>query len=348
MSACDWHASPPPERPDDALADLLSQHWGLEGQLLRLHGERDLNVRLTSISGERFLFKVANPDTSPRRLEVENRILAGLAAQADAFRVPRVVPTRSGAAQVEVPGAGPARLLTWLPGDPFDPAGADQERLERLGSAAAQLNRALANAPPALDAALPRDLPWDLRNLPNLAPLLEAVPESVPVRRIRTTLNRFECETLPSLLELPEQIVHNDLNPDNVLITSPVTGHTVGIIDFGDLVCAPVVCDLAIMLAYLVDEGPDPLHRTLPALGAFHQRLPLAPEAIELMPALIRGRLCQTLIIQGSRLGTERPGSRALGETVREAAARFDALDRLGDGDLARTLGGLCRPARDG
>lgn len=345
MSACDWHASSPPERSDDVLADLLSHHWGLEGQLLRLHGERDLNLRFTSASGERFLLKVAHPDTSPRRLDVENRILADLAARGEGFQVPRLVPTRSGAFRVDVVGAGPARLLTWLPGKSFDPAGADRERLERLGTAAAQLNRALANAPPELDTALPRDLPWDLRNLPNLAPLLEAVPGSVPVRRIRTTLDRFECEILPSLLELPAQIVHNDLNPDNVLFTSQVTGHAVGIIDFGDLVRAPVVCDLAVLLAYLVDEGTDPLHRVLPALGAFHQRLSLAPQAVELLPALIRGRLCQTLLIQGSRLGTERPGSRSLGATVREAAARFDALDRLDGRELARALAGACRSA---
>lgn len=374
MSACDWHASLPPRHADAELAGLLRAHWGLEGQLRRLRGERDLNVRLTTGAGARFLLKVAHPDTRPDRLDVENRVLADLAAHGDAFRVPGLVRTNSGDIQVPVPGAGPARLLTWLAGEPLDPAGASPESVQRLGEAAARLNDALEDidrrrgrkrsgagggapsgdmgqddaapvALPDLDRALPRDLPWDLRNLPDLANLLETAPTGASTRRIRIEIEHFERDVAPALAGLPEQIVHNDLNPDNLLLASDRASLPVGIIDFGDMVRAPVVCDLAIMLAYLVDEGHDPLQRPACALRAFHRRRPLAPEAVEMLPALVRGRLRQTQLIQGSRLGTDRPGSPALANTVREAGARLDALDRLGEARCARRLADACRPA---
>jgi Ser/Thr protein kinase RdoA (MazF antagonist) len=344
MPPGDWHASPPPEVPPDTLSSLLAEGWGLSGSLQRLYGERDLNHHVTTPSGERFLFKVSHPDTGPRRLHLENRLLTGLGTTTRALpRTPNLVRTLSGAGMLPCPGAGPARVLTWLSGTPLDAGKADRTRLTRLGKAAARLNHALGDLPVTGHAgALPDDLPWDLRNLPALAPLVGELPEPIHREAVLRVIEHFRSTVVPTLERLPAQLVHNDLNPDNLLYDD-ADPSPFGIIDFGDMVRAPVVCDLAILLTYLVNPGDDPLSQVNPVLRAFHRELPLASEAAALLPALLQGRLCQTLLIQGARLGTDRRGASGLSGTVREAWARFAALHRFGPGRVRRSLSAACQ-----
>ena len=64
-------------------------------------------------------------------------------------------------------------------------------------------------------------------------------------------LEGFERHAVPLLRGLRRQVIHNDFNPHNVLADAVDDTRIAGVIDFGDMVHAPLVQDLATACAYL-------------------------------------------------------------------------------------------------
>ena len=60
----------------------------------------------------------------------------------------------------------------------------------------------------------------------------------------------------PRLAELPASLIHGDPNDENVLVGGD---QVTGLLDFGDCIYNPTVCELAIALAYAMLDQPDPL-----------------------------------------------------------------------------------------
>ncbi len=188
--ASDWHSSVAPAADPAAVRDVLERHWNLAGSLVPLYAERDSNFRVETATGT-FLFKLSHPDTSAARLAYENAVLEQLGRSDPAPAVPGPLPTRTGATLVEVPGLGIARVLDWLPGTSLDPATGAPAARAALGAACAGLNQALATVATPEPGVLPRDLPWDLQNLPTLADLRGRLPDPALQDPIGAVLERF-------------------------------------------------------------------------------------------------------------------------------------------------------------
>lgn len=326
----DWVAAPPPEFETDRIAALLARHWGLSGRLERLYAERDLNLRLTTGDGERWLVKISHPDTPPAALALEDRVLEHVAGKDPSLPVSRARPTRDGQRLLSLDAGGAMRVMDWLEGVIVDLAAAPAPSRNAMGVVLARLGLALRDCPAE---GVRRDLAWDLQNFPALAPLLAAFPLPQFVPQLQGVLAEFGQGLGPGLSGLSRQLVHNDFNPDNVLFDPAEASRVTGVIDFGDLTEAPVVCDLAVACAYLVGEsGPDPLSGVLDAVRGYHRVRPLTPAEQALLPGLVRVRLCTTLLVQGARIGGGQDPKGALAETVAQAGRRLLALDALGAG----------------
>jgi Ser/Thr protein kinase RdoA (MazF antagonist) len=341
-SSDDWHRSRAPAASLDFLQALVERHWGFNPALKPLYGERDLNARLLTPSGERWLLKLSHPDSTAARLAVEQRVFEGLAAQHRSPVTPCLLPSRQGTPTVPVvlEDGRPShlRILSWLPGEPLDVPNASGPALESLGRACAQLNEALAACELSeFAAALPRNLPWDLQNAGALAALLERCPPVVPRESVLRTLDTFQAGVAAALTGLPQQVVHNALNPDNLRFDPHRPSALPGVIDFGDMVVAPVICDLAIACAYLVGESPDScLDRVALTLRGFNQLRPLESTEWAILPVLLEARLCQSLTIQGARISDAHPDAAALEEALRGHARRLLALQNCGKDSWAR------------
>ena len=70
---------------------------------------------------------------------------------------------------------------------------------------------------------------------------------------------RFTEHARPALPGLRAQAIHNDLNLYNVLVDPRDHDVIAGILDFGDMVRAPLVNDLAVAASYQLEPGADPL-----------------------------------------------------------------------------------------
>jgi Ser/Thr protein kinase RdoA (MazF antagonist) len=99
---------------------------------------------------------------------------------------------------------------------------------------------------------------------------------------------------------LRRQVIYNDLNFHNVLVDPQDPDRIAGIIDFGDIIAAPLINDLAVAASYQLG-GEAGRAQAAEFIAAYHRALPLRDEEIRLLPLLIEARLAMTLLITGYR-----------------------------------------------
>jgi len=324
--------APPPSFHPEALRQILAGQYGLEGRLDPLSGERDRNLRLTLADGAVLLVKLAHPDEDPSITDFQTAALLHLEEADPTLPVPRMRRTRDGATTIPHPAVDGRpcllRVLTFLPGRPMTEA-AGPERAQDLGNLTARLDRAMAGFAHPADA---RRLIWDLREAPVLRNLLSDVADPALRDLASAALDRFEAEAAPFLARLPGQVIHNDLNPHNVLVEADDPTRLAGIIDFGDMVRASRLQEVATTCAYLLRPGPSPLAGPSAFLAGYRAVLPVPEEEEALLPCLIATRMAMTVLITSWRARRQpenapyilrnMPGARAGLEWLSQASPR--------------------------
>ena len=270
----------------------MAQHYGLRGSLRRLTSERDLNLHLVTPEGG-YVVKFANR-AEPRAV-TDFQTAALLHLERKDLPVPRVRRTVSSATEVETPG-GLLRVLTYLEGMPLHVAPRSMAQTRAMGEMAAQISLGLQGFEhPGADHVLQ----WDIRQASALRPLLADVPDDL--RGLCTeVLNRFDAEVAPRLPDLRWQVVHNDLNPHNVLVDAANPARIAGVLDFGDMVRTPLVCDLGVAASYQVDAD-KPLETLVEFTAAYHHTLPLTAHERALVADLTMARMLTTICITSWR-----------------------------------------------
>ncbi|MEO1320970.1 MAG: aminotransferase class III-fold pyridoxal phosphate-dependent enzyme, partial [Pseudomonadota bacterium] len=159
------------------------------------------------------------------------------------------------------------------------------------------------------------------------------------------TLLRTEAPSINAALEsLPVQAIHNDLNDYNLLATCAPLGEPElsGVIDFGDMLAAPVVCDVAIAGAYLVLGQRRPLDLLRALVAGYTSKLALSAEAITLIWPLLRMRLAQSALIawRSRRAGRDDPYLQVSQEPINDFfATHADTDARFVETSLLRAAG---------
>ena len=113
-------------------------------------------------------------------------------------------------------------------------------------------------------------------------------------------LDTFETRIAPRLSGFPAQVVHNDLNPHNVVVDPDDTERVCGILDFGDMVATPRICDVAIAASYQLAHGLDAL---CDYVGAYQAALPLDPAELDALYDLVAMRMATSVLISEWRAG---------------------------------------------
>ncbi len=322
---------PPPVLTEPALLAHLGAGWGLAGRLAPLTSERDLNHRLDTAKG-RFLAKITNPAEAAEMTDFQTRAFQHVAAVAPGVPVPRLVPDRTGAPWRDTP-AGRMRLFTWLEGAPLHAVPRSLALARASGLALAQLTAALAGfSHPADDHVIL----WDIKQFARLAPLLPVLTDPETRHTADRALARFETAVAPRLRDLPTQVCHADFNPWNLLV-GPDRHRITGIVDFGDMVRTPRICDLAVAASYQIDPAA-PLASLAAFVAGYREVLPLLPEETELLFDLITARMITTLTIAGWRAARYPENAAYILRNTPSARAGLAAFRALGSGTVSRCL----------
>ena len=326
---------PPPCLAPDSLARLAREHWGVDGWLTRLVSERDLNHRLDTDSAS-YTLKLANPAEPAAMTDFQTAALLHVAATDPGLPTPRALAARDGRTIVRLP-EGALRLLSWCPGTSLARVPLVPALAASVGATLARLTQCLAgfDHPGANHVLL-----WDIRQFPRLAPLLPALPADLQARA-QALGGRFKASIGPALARLPTQIVHADFNLHNLLTDAEDPTRVTGILDFGDMVRTPRICDLAVAASYLVNPQ-DPLSLVIPLVAAYHARLPLLPEEIALIPDLITARMLITLTISSWRAARYPENAEYILRNAPSARDGLNALAGVGPAELSDVLLSAC------
>jgi hydroxylysine kinase len=277
---------------------FVEQRWGLAVRAERVDTERDEQFLLRDQARGTFVLKVSNPFEDTSVVDMQTRALLHIARVDPGLPVPRLVSSAEGEVAVMAPwssaGSVTVRLLTYLEGKTLSAAPRTLTQTQSLGALLARLGVALKGFQHVADR---RDLAWDLAHTARLQPLLDAVPDSQLRALARRHLSVFEEETLPSLVPMRSQVVHNDFNPHNILVDAQDAERITGVFDFGDVVRTQLVNDVAIGAAYLTAVGSDPLQFPMAFVAGYQSVTPLQRPELRLLPSLMAARLTMGVAI---------------------------------------------------
>ena len=296
-SSLDTIAVPAPEIPENEVLDLLIREYGLQGKLTPFVSERDQNFRLDTTQGRQFVVKIANVAEPARITDFQIQALLHLEASACTVAVPKLVRTSAGKVSSNITTADASnvlRVVSYLPGRPVEETVPGPGLAYALGQCLAELDTALGDFSHAGESQV---LLWDMQRASELREVMAHVPDPELQAMVNTCLDDFEERAAPWFPELRSQVIHNDLNPGNILITDTEPATVAGVIDFGDMLRAPLIIDVAIAAAYLRSTDDDTLAATQALIAGFDSIVPLEDRECELLFDLIRMRLATTITI---------------------------------------------------
>ena len=337
-------SSPPPELQREEIERLLDREYGLSGVLTPLVSERDQNFRLDAVNGGRFVVKIANAAEATVVTEFQIAALRHLELANCPVLVPRVVPAMNGdyATSIMVGTTGHiVRVVTWVAGTPLG-AGRPDTRLARvLGESLAQLDAGLRGFEHPGER---QELLWDMQRASELRDQIIHAPEPALRERLARCFDEFEARALPAFHALRHQVIHNDLNPGNVLVSGADAPSVSGVIDFGDMLRAPLVVDVAIAASYLRSDADAALEPAAALAAGFAEVTPLDDDEVMLLRDLMRTRLATSITMMYWRTASRTDADEYLRKTLQDERSAERFLDRL-EGVTADQFAELVRDA---
>jgi len=335
-------ASQPPAFGEEAARRILRDGFGVTGALTALAGERDQNFRVDTAGGQRFLFKISNPADTRPVLDMQTAALRHIERVDPGLPVMRVIRGTAGEPWAEVPGpdgrAYPVRLFTFLPGRTMAAADLTIPAIRSVGRTTARLGRALRGFfHPAADY----EILWDITRLPALRPLLGHVPGAARRAQVERVLDRFEARVAPALPGLRAQVIHADLSLNNVLLGEDL--RVSGIVDFGDMTHAPLVCDLAVAVADVLHGRDDAVGAAEAMIGGYVAVTPLDDEEAGLLADLVAARLVTDITLTAWRLGVYPDNAAYAADSEAGAPAFLDSIEALGLDEVGERFRHACR-----
>jgi 4-aminobutyrate aminotransferase-like enzyme/Ser/Thr protein kinase RdoA (MazF antagonist) len=317
----------------DRLVALALEHWGVGGEFTPLEGERDQNHRVAAADGRSYVLKVSAAGESEGAVDFQVAALRHLERHAPGLPAPRVIASQSGRDVEWIAAADGTRhmvrLLSWIAGVPVSqgpPPG-----VAALRNVAAFQARLADGLKGFFHPQARHFVAWDIQRALVLDPGIQAWVADDAKALIADFSQRVARDILPRLPGLRAQVVHGDGHADNLLRASPDSDEIVGAIDFGDMVHAPLVQDLAVTLASFARHGAMSLDNAVAQVEAWNAVLPLADDELEILHDLMLLRLATALCLYDVRIhATERPAAWLTEERpdIVRALTKFLALDR--------------------
>ncbi len=296
--------STPPSFDEAAVARIAAERFGLDGQVTNLGSERDQTFLVES-AADAAVVKISNLGEDPATLDLEAEAILHIVRVDPGLPVarPRVVSDAAGAAAYRTSVAGPdgthfVRLFDRVHGRLGGPE-LDDGAVRDYGATHARLGLALRSF---FHPAAGRELLWDLARAAGLREHATAIED--PQRRalVELVLDRYDEHVAPRWPYLRAQIVHGDLNLDNVLLDE--RGRISGIVDFGDLSHTALVGDVAVAIASLIRgrQLDDVFRVGRIAVDGYESRVPFEPIEREVLGDLVAARLAAIVVISAWRV----------------------------------------------
>lgn len=280
---------------------IVTQFYSLEVSTCKpLVGDIDKNYFIQTSAGTSYILKIASPTSSLEHLKMENAVMQYLANKKLGIETPIVVSNHKNESITILKDTDNQscyiRLLTWVEGRMWSSVHPITDAiLKTMGQVCGRVAKGLEGF--EHQGAHRTNFRWDNTNLDWVKTHLQYVETTEQKELVQYFMDLFESDILPILDTLPKGVIQNDFN-DNNLVLSTDLAHpkVVGLIDFGDSMYAPKICELAILLAYAMMNTPDPMASAREVIMGYHAVYPLKEQEIEVLFSLIANRLIISVV----------------------------------------------------
>lgn len=294
------------QMPAERVAELIESEYALSGALTRIHTEKDDTFRLDTRRG-RYLVKIAPAAEDMNIVNLQSAAMVHLEQHAPDIPAQRLI--RGVRQQVETPvrdqdgRSRVLRVLSYLDGVLLHDAGASAEQFRLVGRNLARLDAALASFRHPRESRL---LLWDLDHFMHVRALVDYVDDPTHRDIAHWIFDRFDRHVVPVLKDLETQTIHGDFSPFNVLVDPAAAEFVSGIIDFGDLMRAPILFELSVVAANLIGiDAGDPWASAAEVVGGYRQVHPVEPDVVELLAITAPARLLLRALVYGWRCAVD-------------------------------------------
>ncbi len=327
---------------------LAERHFGLAGELEPLYSERDQNFRLRASAGD-WTLKIISVEETPEVVDCQIRALRHIERVDPGLQVPRVHPTLEGGSSTSVSRGGHSHivyLLSYLPGVIAEKVPLTGALLRHHGGMVARLGRAMRGF--FHPAAGGRELLWDVRMAARFLPHVAKLDNPGRRETARAFIENFAATVMPRLEGMRAQLIHGDVGPHNLLVDPADADRITGIIDFGDMIHAPLILDLASAAADFLLDKAGIVDVIEAVTDGYHAVTPLEPAEAEVFYDLIVMRLLLAALIAAWRMAETPDSPNYLNDNFEGKLLVLDEIQRIGREAITRRIRRVCGlPARE-
>ena len=340
----------PPRFSADEVAAIAADCFNVEGTAVDLGSERDQTFLIDDGRRGGGVLKISNLGEDAAVLDLETEAILHVSRVDSELPIARPLP-----AAVEGDHDGPAayrptvegpdgthfvRLFERLHGRVGGPE-LDVRAVYDVAATHGRLNLALRGF---FHPAAGRELLWDLRQAAKLRPLLSSIAGARQRRLVENVLDRYEQRVLPRWPLLRAQVVHGDVNLDNLLLDE--RDRIAGIVDFGDTAYTAQVGDFAVALASLLRGRPedDVFRIARIAIDGYASRIPFERGELDVLADLVAARLATIVTISAWRVERYPENAEYIQAWDADSWKLLDFFHATGADEVAYQLG-AARPA---
>ncbi|MDA9008431.1 aminotransferase class III-fold pyridoxal phosphate-dependent enzyme [Alphaproteobacteria bacterium] len=333
------------QKPQPSLDDVRKwarELFGLEGEFEKLHGERDLNYKISTEEHGSFVLKLSSLDEDLSAIAFQVEALDYIAHRDPELPIPQLLASLNHlpVETVELSSGDHCylRVLTYLEGNLLEDSAPTKKLNRSIGRLMARLDKALSGF---FHPAAGQSHPWVLMNASDLLPFAESIPDEVVKSQVRSILEKMRDETEEQLRALPHQVIHQDAHRGNLLVDQETSAEAAAIIDFGDMVYGPRIAELAVAADILQIDSDDLWQDVCDVVAGYDETLALSSDEIDILYDLILVRYAMTAAI-AAELNRANPKENYLAKSEKSCWALIDFLLQLGPYEANRRLRKAC------
>ena len=203
----------------DTAREVAEKFFNKSGDIKVLAGERNPNFLVTTTAGK-FVLKIHSGE-EVSQIQIQQSALAAL-EHVNKFHTPTTVPANSGELLVDIGEGKFARMLTWIDGDLWSQSQDLGERHKsQLGRLIATVDSKLATVDCTnFRTTLDQPFGWNALQAKKLISDIALIQDAELRAQVSTIFDRISNRTLAKVLALPHQLIHNDANDNNVVVSN--------------------------------------------------------------------------------------------------------------------------------
>lgn len=266
--------------------ESLTKEFGLSAKAIKpLDGYASINYKITTAESNYILKYYKNPED----LELIQGEVESISAVQNQVKID--LPLQKSELKVLEDGSF-IRLSSFLEGKFLFEVPHTSKLLLDLGQKMAALN--IAQYSLSNSAIKARKSKWDLQHTLLNEPKLKFIKNPFDKNIVSYFIDRHQMQVSPIQDSLRSQVIHGDLNENNILVDENLL---TGLIDFGDICHSPLINEVAIALTYVILLNPNNwLESASSVLTGYVGKNALERQEIELLHQLIASRLCISVL----------------------------------------------------